>query len=361
MSIRTDPWRLVKPQHGELAFIEAIGKIKHLLTDQDLELLSHHKVEGVDRRGRIILRQSPQLSHSLNGRIKAINIVSHALADNDWATGITLKFSEPPVVPSSPFKLLYLPPAFVSMTLPHSRSSHNEFTRRNGNLSLSILSRTKIGLPYGSIARLILLYLTTVRVTSRERRFRFSDSWRDFLKTMDLSWGTRNFRAAQDQLERLCSSSFTVLHKVRDDKDFKGMFITDHWKRSSAGIQISLSEKFFLLSGNSVVPLETKIIQQLRKSPLAMDLYSWLTYRTTNVKHPTLIKWKNLEAQFGSHYKRRRDFRSKFHSSLGIVLQQKPVSPIVDLLPEGLHMKPGSLADVDWIERLQRAAHKRSI
>ena len=358
MSTRTDPWRFINPQHGKLAFLQALDQVRYLLTDQDRELLSHHKVEGVDHRGRIILRQSPQLSRSLEGRSKAINLVSHALANSDWATGITLKFSEPPFTPSSPFKLLYLPPAFINMTLPHSNSSRNEFTRRNGNHSLSILSRRRIGLPYGSYARLILLYLTTVRVTQKERRFLISDSWRDFLKIIGVKWGSDSFRSAQNQLERLCSSSFSILSRIKDDKDFKGMFITDQWSRSAQGIRISLSEKFFILSGESVVPLETKIIHQLRKSPLAMDLYSWLTHRTTNVKYPTLIKWKDLELQFGAHYKRLRDFRSKFSNTLAVVLQQKPVAPVLDLLPEGLHLKPGSTADVDWIERMQQAAFK---
>ena len=361
MSTRNDPWRFIKPKHGELAFVQAIDQVRDLLTDQDRELLSHHKVEGVDSRGRIILRQSPQLSRSLDGRSKAINLISHALSSRDWATGITLKYSEPPLVPSSPFKHLYLPPAFVNMTLPHRKTSLNEFSRWNGNLSLSILSRRNVGLPYGAVARLVLLYLTTKRVTSKERRFRLSESWRDFLKTMNLSWSSKARRATQDQVERLCSSSFSVLSRFKDYKNFKGMFITDQWQRSAEGIQISLSEKFFLLSGESVVPLETKIIQKLRKSPLAMDLYSWLTHRTVNVKHPTRIQWKELEQQFGSDYKRRRDFRSKFCSTLATVLREKPVAPVLELLPEGLSLKPGSAADVDWIERLQRFAVKRSL
>ncbi|MCY4586736.1 MAG: replication protein RepA [Bryobacterales bacterium] len=361
MSTRTDRWRFIQPHHGEVAFLEAIDKVSHLLTDHDHQLLSHHRVEGVDSRGRIILRQSPQLSHSLDGRSKAVNLISHALASNDWATGITLKFTESPTGSSNRFKLLYLPPAFVNMTLPHSKLTHNEFTRFNGDLSLSILSRKSIGLPYGSIARLILLYLTTVRVTSKERRFRFTDSWRDFLKTMGINWGSRTRRAAQNQLERLCSSSFSVLSKVKNDADFKGMFITDHWQRTAKGIRISLSEKFFILSGKSVVPLETKIIHHLRHSPLAIDLYSWLTYRTTNVNHPTLVKWKSLEQQFGSNYKRTRDFRSKFCSTIENVLNHKPVTPVLDLLPEGLHMKPASAADMEWVERMRHVAFKRSL
>ena len=341
--------------------MEAIEKVSHLFDAHDRELLSHHRVEGVDHRGRIILRQSPTLSKSLTGHSKAIKLISHALASNDWATGITLKFTEAPVLSSSPFKLLYLPPAFVSMTLPHSKSSRNEFTRSNGNLSLSILSRKKIGLPYGTFARLILLYLTTIRVTSGERRFRISDSWRDFLKTIDIAWGSRTRRTAQDQLERLCSSSFSILSTFKSDKTFKGMYITDQWERSPEGIDISLSEKFFILSGHSVVPLQTKIIHNLRHSQLALDLYSWLTYRTTNVKHPTLIKWKSLEDQFGSNYSRTRDFRSKFSRILDDVLEHKPVSPVLVLLPEGLHMKPASAADMEWVERMRHVALKRSL
>ena len=139
------------------------------------------------------------------------------------------------------------------------------------------------------------------------------------------------------------------------------MYITDQWERSPEGIDISLSEKFFILSGHSVVPLQTKIIHNLRHSQLALDLYSWLTYRTTNVKHPTLIKWKSLEDQFGSNYSRTRDFRSKFSRILDDVLEHKPVSPVLVLLPEGLHMKPASAADMEWVERMRHVALKRSL
>ena len=361
MSPRNDRWKFVKPQYGELALREAIDKVRSLLTAHDLELLSHHRVEGVDDRGHIILRQSAQLSNSLDGRSKVINLLSHALADNDWATGITLKYTEAPTLASRNFNLLYLPPAFVNMTLPHRKLSHNEFTRNNGDYSLSILSRKKIGLPYGIFARLILLYLTTVRVVERERRFLFGDSWRDFLKTMNMPWGNRNRLTAQEQLERLCSSSFSVLSKKKGDTDFKGMYITDQWTRSAKGIRIALSEKFYILSGKSVVPLETKIIHQLRGSSLALDLYAWLTHRTTKVHHSTLIKWKDLEGQFGSHYKRTRDFRARFSPTLDFVLQRNPVSPVVDLLPEGLHMKPASAADMEWVERMRQVAVNRSI
>ena len=362
MSSRTDPWRFVKPKHGEIAFVEAIDKIRHLLTDHDREILSHHKVEGVDTQGRIILRVSSELSRSQAGRSKVIKLISHALADNDWATGISLKYSEPPTLPSTPFKHLYLPPAFVSMTLPHRKQSSNEYFRSNGKLSLSILSRNDIGLPYGSIARLILLYLTTHRITSKNRRFTLSNSWRNFIDTIGISRNGTTLNAVKDQLKRLCSSSFSVLSiDSAKDESFKGLFITDKWSRSSEGIRISLSEKFFILSGKSVVPLETKVIHQLHRSSFELDLYCWLTHRTLNVKHPTLIEWKKLELQFGSNYNRLRDFRTRFCTTLDTVLHHKPVSPILEVLPEGLALKPANASQIDYIERLQRFAKKRTL
>ena len=57
----------------------------------------------------------------------------------------------------------------VQATLPHSKVAGNEFTRKNGNYSLTILSPSTIGLPYGSVPRLLLAWVTTEAVkTKRE-------------------------------------------------------------------------------------------------------------------------------------------------------------------------------------------------
>ncbi len=44
-------------------------------------------------------------------------------------------------------------------------------------------------------------------------------------------------------------------------------------------------------------------------SPLALDLYTWLTYRMSYLRKPTLIPWKGLQAQLGADYARPRDLR----------------------------------------------------
>lgn len=46
--------------------------------------------------------------------------------------------------------------AMVQATLPHKKVAGNEFSRVNGNYTLSIMTPSVIGLPYGTIPRLLL-------------------------------------------------------------------------------------------------------------------------------------------------------------------------------------------------------------
>ena len=369
MSIRTDPWRNIEPKHGELAYVQAIDSIKHLLTSRDLDFLYSLRIDGIDRRGRILAL----LDHPSNGEngdhSRLLKLVSHALTSSDWATGLALQYPESASTKSSRFKnLFFLPPFFVKMTLPHRAVDGNEFWRKNGKEILTLVAETKIGLPYGTFARLILMYLTTLRVVDNERRFHLGKSWRDFLENMQIPWGGRKSggpHAVQDQLLRLSQAKYGIFYQNnrhgKKHEDYSGILIADRWTRTGEGIRIALSESFFTLCGESVVPLQSPIIQKLRRSCLLLDLYSWLSYRTFKTPHPTLIKWHQLELQFGSDYKRKRDFRAKFCKALDTVLAHNPVSPHVIVQPNGLRLEPGNPADVDWSERIQLLAKSKSL
>ena len=51
--------------------------------------------------------------------------------------------------------------ALVQATMPHSKVDGNEFERVNGAFSLNILAPSKVGLPYGSIPRLLMAWIST--------------------------------------------------------------------------------------------------------------------------------------------------------------------------------------------------------
>ena len=58
--------------------------------------------------------------------------------------------------------------------------------------------------------------------------------------------------------------------------------------RSEDGVQVTLSPGFFMMTGDSIVPLESDIVHKLRRSPLSLDLYAWLSYRLFRLKEETI-------------------------------------------------------------------------
>jgi hypothetical protein len=80
-------------------------------------------------------------------------------------------------------------------------------------------------------------------------------------------------------------------------------------------------------------------LRALRGSPLALDIYAWLTYRLSYLRRPCLVPWPALEAQFGANYGRRRDFRRRFLACLADVLLLYPRARCSQT-PAGLFLKP---------------------
>ena len=73
-----------------------------------------------------------------------------------------------------------------------------------------------------------------------------------------------------------------------------------------------------------MVPVDQRAIGQLKGSPLALDLYSWLTHRMSYLRNPTLVPWKGLQAQLGADYARPRDFRRRALAHLEDVVATYP-------------------------------------
>ena len=63
---------------------------------------------------------------------------------------------------------------------------------------------------------------------------------------------------------------------------------------------IELGEKFFHEIIAHPVPIDLHILKAIKRSPLGLDLYLWLTYRTFNLKTPLRLSWRQLYRQFGA-------------------------------------------------------------
>lgn len=50
------------------------------------------------------------------------------------------------------------------------------------------------------------------------------------------------------------------------------------------------------------VPVDIRALVALKRSSLALDLYSWLTYRMSYMRKRTRVPWSVLQHQFGLGY-----------------------------------------------------------
>ena len=242
--------------------------------------------------------------------------------------------------------------AMVQATLPHSKVAGNEFTRRNGNYSLTILSPSAIGLPYGSVPRLLLAWVTTEAVKTKSRELELGDSLSGFMRELDLvptggRWGS--ITRLKEQTKRLFASSITAIYEQGQGTQIINQAVADRavfwwhpkdpdqaalWKST-----ITLTDNFYREIIDRPVPIDMRAIKALKKSPMALDIYTWLTYRVSYLKRPTAISWASLAMQFGSSYSRQRDFKTAFMSELKkVVTVYGGVQ--VEALPTGLLVKP---------------------
>jgi len=112
----------------------------------------------------------------------------------------------------------------VQCTLPHSDPGDVEaFTRRDGNLVFGVRSgydhkaQKRIGLPYGSISRLLLLWMTSEAVRTNNARLELGDVLNDFLRDVGLdpktSWGKRgDVKRLKEQMLRLFTAETSFSH-----------------------------------------------------------------------------------------------------------------------------------------------------
>lgn len=251
----------------------------------------------------------------------------------------------------------FLARAMVQATMPHRRVAGNEFERRNGAFHLTILAPSRVGLPYGSVPRLLLAWLTTEAVRTRSRDLELGESLSAFMRELGLAvtGGKRGYiRAVKEQMQRLFSSTISCVYEGEDRTAELGYRLTDQhmlwWdpKRPEQAAlwrsTVTLSEKFYAEVINRPVPVDMRALRALKQSPLALDLYAWSSYRTSYLTRETTIPWAALAAQFGSDYGRLRDFKAALVAELRKVeivysdLRATPTEDGLTLLPSKPHV-----------------------
>lgn len=205
-----------------------------------------------------------------------------------------------------------------------------------------------IGVPFGSRARLIMLYLQGEALRTKSREIELGRSLNAWLVRLGIPVGGKSFKDVREQAERIsrCRLSFhmhagTRQGLVNQNIVDTAMFVDE--RDAAQGTLFletaRLSETFFEQLQRHPVPLEEAAIRAINNNSMALDLYCWLAYRLHALPSPRAVTWKALHAQFGAGFARLDHFRTKFVENLNLALAVYPEAK-VEADTKGLTLKP---------------------
>ncbi|NGM23965.1 plasmid replication initiator [Roseomonas stagni] len=204
-----------------------------------------------------------------------------------------------------------------------------------------------VGVPYGSRARLILLYLQSEALRTNSREIELGKSLHAWLRRLGIPIGGKSMKDVRDQAERLsrCRMTFTIKQGnrtglVNQNILDTSMFVEDDSAQGSLFIETAtLSEMFFQQLKKHPVPIEESAVRQIANNSMALDVYCWLAYRLHALTEPTPIGWRALHQQFGRGVKRLDHFKDQFKDTLNLATAVYPDAD-VGVHERGITLRP---------------------
>jgi replication initiator protein len=229
------------------------------------------------------------------------------------------------------------------------RSDHVNMLVQPGLRTSNVGRAEKIGIPYGSRARLIMIYVQSEALRTRSREIGLGRSMNQWLHRMGIPLGGKSIHTIRDQAERISRCSFTFDIKGSTGGGIGRMTIFDRAiftdvddvpGQGNLFPQVAkLSEQFFQQLTDHPVPLEESAVQAISNNSMALDLYAWLAYRLHVLKGPTPVSWAALKGQFGAGFESMRHFRPSFIDNLKLALAVYR-SARIELTERGIDLYP---------------------
>ena len=175
-------------------------------------------------------------------------------------------------------------------------------------------------LPYGSLARLLMAWISTEAVKTQSPVLVLGHSLTEFMNKLDInseSAGRSGERTRlRNQMDRLFNSTVQFIHEPKAPdgaslgvKDTFGstvarkMHLVWNPKKPNEPVlwesTVELGHDFFHDILRHPFPLDMNTLKALKRSPLGLDLYMWAVYRTFSLDRPMRLSWRSLYRQFG--------------------------------------------------------------
>ena len=217
----------------------------------------------------------------------------------------------------------------VLCSLPRSNPGNRlQYKRVNGPYKLIMIAGGDCKLPFGNLPRLLLAWLCTEAVRTQSRELVLGKSLAEFMRTLGVyNSSGRTQTRLRNQMKRLFTSHVQFIYEDQHGEAIVNSSVADRmefWWNPKRPDQptlwdskLRLGEDFFNEIIQHPVPIEMNTLTALKRSPLGLDLYLWLVYRTFTLKSPLRLSWRQVYRQFGvapdtaSDHRTVQDFRRK--------------------------------------------------
>jgi hypothetical protein len=244
---------------------------------------------------------------------------------------------------------------FALTSLPHKPQTELVWKRDGHNLTMLVESGRgrdgkPLGLPYGSYARFILLFLQSEAIRTQSREVELGRSMRVWLGTMGLSIGGTTYKMVNEQARKISGCTLTFFaDRAGAQIKSKGGFvkteitmsnvISDSQQPSLWQDRVLLDEDFYRALREHPVPVSETALRAIGPRSMVIDVYIWLAYRLHALKKDTEIGWPTLHAQFGTGFSRLRRFRAHFIECLALAVAAYPDARI-EISERGVILRP---------------------
>ena len=212
--------------------------------------------------------------------------------------------------------------ALCSLPRTNPGNSH-QYKRVNGPYKLVMVAGADNKLPYGTIPRLLLAWISTEAVRTQSRELVLGRSLSKFMRTLGIGSDSGGIRGEltrfRNQMKRLFGCTVSLIYEDEHGEQFVSTLIAERgefwWNERKPDQPVLWESKIYLGEAlfneiiRNPVPLDTNILTALKRCALGLDLYLWLTYRTFALRSPLRITWRQLYRQFGLHPSKASDKR----------------------------------------------------
>jgi hypothetical protein len=247
---------------------------------------------------------------------------------------------------------------FAMTALPHRRIEESIWKRETPLTTLVVASGHDrkgclVGVPYGSLARLILIYLQTEAIRTCSPEVELGRSMNAWLTRMAIVPGGRTRSLVSEQARRISSCRLTFFSdRGNVEMQENGAFVrtaismvgvADDQQPALWQDRVRLDDGFFRSLREHPVPVREEAVRAIGQRSMAIDVYVWLAYRLHALSRPTKVSWPAIFSQFGAGFGMLKHLKPRFTDALKVALAVYPEAR-VEADSAGLVLHPSAPA-----------------